>query len=270
MKMNSSVNPWRVGSAPVPIVAWLTGVFEGEAPAIVFVNHAPSFRSERRYGHAFGQVSSTSVPAESHTSVTSSRGSGRRSFGCRASVRALPSGARKSGKSSIAACVGAMSASVVGFVYVPGLKYVEPYNSSGTSWTYPHGPACVRPPSTKFGSSAMNCTWPLRERSIPSRTRCNSSRSAVEHRRSARACSPSAAVEGRPPASDAVDAARASRAMSADRRRRGVIELIRSPSGREDRSTSRSGRRRRTRARPARRRERRSGPEPPAPSCRRR
>ena len=44
----SSVNPCLSGKAPVPIVAWLTGVLDGDAPAVACVNHAPCFASDFR------------------------------------------------------------------------------------------------------------------------------------------------------------------------------------------------------------------------------
>ncbi len=114
----SSTMPLSAGNAPVPIIAWPVGVFDGDAPTVACVNHAPLPMIDFRYGQSFGQVFSTSMPPESHTNVTMSFGNGRP--GCSASVCAVPSGA-SNGKCNSAPVVGARSASVTGLSYVPGL-----------------------------------------------------------------------------------------------------------------------------------------------------
>ena len=114
-RMYSSFIPWWSGYAPVPIVAWIVGVFDGEEPTVALVNHAPCGISDFRYGHSVFQWSSTSMPPESHTSCTNSRGGvWRCDAGRSASVMGFPSGAWKPLKFRNCASVGAMSAEVTG------------------------------------------------------------------------------------------------------------------------------------------------------------
>ena len=62
------------GNAPVPIVAWLCAVCVGDDPTVASSNHTPPDSIERSVGHASGHRARTSMPAASHTRVTSSRG----------------------------------------------------------------------------------------------------------------------------------------------------------------------------------------------------
>src|SRR5438105_2017792 len=113
--------PLLEGNAPVPIVAWIGGVFDGEEPDVACVYSAPCGMSEWRYGHSCVHAFSTSQPPASHTSVTTSGGGVVRcEAGRSASDIDVPSGAWKRWKFKSAASVGATSASVTGRVYVPG------------------------------------------------------------------------------------------------------------------------------------------------------
>src|SRR3954452_6396893 len=134
--------PFREGNAPVPIVAWIGGVFDGEDPDVAWVYNAPFGKSEWRYGHSCFQAFNTSHPPASQTSVTISGGAvERRASGTSASVIDEPSGAWNRLKFSRSACVGARSASVTGRGYVPGRIQPGPYQNIGTSCVYGHGPA---------------------------------------------------------------------------------------------------------------------------------
>ena len=44
----SSTKPVRIGKAPVPMMECPVGVFDGDAPTVTWVNHAPCARSDRR------------------------------------------------------------------------------------------------------------------------------------------------------------------------------------------------------------------------------
>ena len=46
----SSTMPLSTGNAPVPIIAWPVGVFDGDAPTVACVNHAPPPMIDFRYG----------------------------------------------------------------------------------------------------------------------------------------------------------------------------------------------------------------------------
>ena len=120
-----------IGKAPVPIVACVAGVIEGDEPTLASEYQTPSGISERKTGQSSGNASRTPMPPASQTSVTISRGG---VAGGSISGSAAPSGASKS-KPRSAACVGATSASVAGRSTSPsGGITPGPYQNSGTSW----------------------------------------------------------------------------------------------------------------------------------------
>src|SRR3954468_24671061 len=167
-RMYSSFIPWWSGYAPVPIVAWIVGVFDGDDPTVAFVNQAPCGISDLRYGHSFFQWSRTSMPPESHTSCTNSRGGVPRcEAGRSASVIGLPYGAWNPSKFRNSASVGAMSADVTGRSSTPSFTHGAPYQKIGTSCVYGHGVACVSPPVTNEGCWEMIWMSPLRSRRRP-------------------------------------------------------------------------------------------------------
>ena len=55
MRRNSSSVPDVRGYAPVPIVEWIGGVFDGEDPIVSLVNHDPLFMIDFRYGQSLFQ-----------------------------------------------------------------------------------------------------------------------------------------------------------------------------------------------------------------------
>ena len=82
----------------------------GEEPTYASSYHVPFGINDFRYGHSFACSCRTLMPAESHTSTTTSLGGV-----CPGSIALLigvPSGAVNPSKCRSDACVGAMSASV--------------------------------------------------------------------------------------------------------------------------------------------------------------
>ena len=119
-----------IGNSPVPIVAWVAGVIEGDEPTSAFAYHTPSGISAFSSGQSSGNSSSTLIPPASHTSVTMSLGGVE---GVSISGRARPSTSGKP-KSRSSACVGAMSAMVTGRSTSPSAGTTPgPYQNSGTS-----------------------------------------------------------------------------------------------------------------------------------------
>ena len=101
------------GYAPVPIVACVAGVIEGEDPTLACSYQTPFGISDFSTGQSFGQVSRTLRPPASHTMVTISFG-GVSGAAARTSGRAEPSGASNPSNCRSPAVVGAMPAIVTG------------------------------------------------------------------------------------------------------------------------------------------------------------
>ena len=105
----------------------------GDEPTYASSYHVPLGMSDFRYGHSFACSCKTLMPAESHTSTTTSLGGvwpGSIAF-----FITVPSGAVNPSKCNSEDCVGAISASVT----VPGTwplaaMWPGPYQNIGTCW----------------------------------------------------------------------------------------------------------------------------------------